>query len=565
MTSLDVREMLDLPNTAAPRPVKKQKNSILRSNLKGLQREVQSLGGDNPISIVPEVPLFKKRRLASRKPAVSWEMKPFKNSARTDGLVLRHWRRKLDSAAAGETSHADGEGASPPEPEMDDSMFAKFNVKINIPAYNNDQYESNLRNDEWSKEETDYLMGLATEFDLRWPVMWDRYEYEPGFTAKHTEHESQSLVPERKIRTLEDLKARYYFVAATMMAVHRPIQYMSQAEFNLHQLMTSFNPKQEKTRKEFAAAAMSRSAEERREEESLLIELKRIMTRSEKLNEERKELYARLEAPPSTSNVGIYTTSQGLQQLVQQLMNADKSKKRKSLLGPEGVSPSTGPSGQQQASDRRESSHRDSVGAPTKKGAIPNPSERRQLTPTEEALYGVSHHERLTGGPSFRHDKVTRQITSKSAVQAAKITNTLTELEIPARLVMPTQEVVAVYEGLLNSVNTLLDTRKLVDKLDGEIKLAQAQKAERERKERQERGEPSPEVEAEVKSGSDFEGDQDQLIADAREILEEDVKLEQSEKERSAASSTRAGSTMHKRSASVLSQLSDKSSKRQKK
>ncbi len=96
MASNDVRDVLNLPSEhTGPRPAKKQKTSSARPNLKGLAREVQNLGGDNPIAIVPEVSFFKKRRLAN-KPAAKWELRPFTNSAREDdgGLVLRHWRRK---------------------------------------------------------------------------------------------------------------------------------------------------------------------------------------------------------------------------------------------------------------------------------------------------------------------------------------------------------------------------------------------------------------------------------------------------------------------------------------
>jgi DNA methyltransferase 1-associated protein 1 len=573
MTSHDVRDMLDLPSAAGPRPAKKQKTVGPRPNLKGLQREVQSLGGDNPIAIVPEVPLFKKRRLVSRKPAAHWELKPFKNSARKDGLILKHWRRKAEAPPVASVEGADGESAeAKAEPEIDDSLFAKFNVQVNIPTYDDEQYEAHLKSEDWSKEETDYLMSLAQDFDLRWPVIWDRYDYQLIEEEREVaEDESEALFAIRKVRSIEDLKARYYEVAAKMMAILHPVQFMSQAEFSLHQLMTSFNPQQERLRKQFAEAAMSRSAEERREEESLLIELKRIMARSEKLNEERKELYARLESPPSTSNVGIYTTSQGLAQLLQQLMSANKSKQRKSLMGPDGVSPAAGPSGQQNLGlDRRESSHRESLSglngpsAANKKG--PSASERRKLSPEEESLYGVSHHERLTGGPSFRHDRVTRQITNKSAVQATKITNTLTELEVPTRLIMPTAEVTAQYELLLASINTLLDTKKVADKLDAEIKLAEAQKAEREKRERKEKGEPEEEANGDTNGDVDADADAEMADADGEEG-DDEVKMEQSEKEKSAAPSTRtAGSaSLHKRSASVLSQVSDKSTKRQKK
>ncbi|OBT50336.1 hypothetical protein VE04_08682 [Pseudogymnoascus sp. 24MN13] len=453
MTSLDVRDMLDLPNSAGPRPAKKQKLTNARPNLKGLQREVQSLGGDNPISIVPAVPQFKKRRLVSRKPAAKWELKPFKNSAREDDMTLKHWRRKVEVPPKQETQDGEGgEAAAEGEvkEEVDDSAFAKFNVQVNIPKY--DDEHARLR---------PQMASRLGPLRIRAPRL-----------AREARVEDGLLVPELKPRTLEDLKARYYDVAAKMMSVHRPVQFMSQVEFSLHQLMSSFNPVQEALRKRFAENAMSRSSEERREEESLLIELKRIMARAERLDEERKDLYARLDAPLSSSNVGVYTTSAGLQQLVQQLMNADKSKKRKSILGPEGT-PTAGAGAA--PVDRREE-HR-----PKKGGA--GPAERRKLSEEDQVVFGLLTHDRLQSGPQFRYDRIAKMVSSRSAVLASRITNVLTELEIPPRLVMPTLEVGTAFEALLGSINVLLDTRKASDKLDGEIKLAEAQKAEREKKE----------------------------------------------------------------------------------
>ena len=70
MSSSDLRDVLNLPDGSTEgRPSKKQRLSLPRPNLKGLAREVHNLGGDNPIAIVPQTTQFKKRRLASRKPA----------------------------------------------------------------------------------------------------------------------------------------------------------------------------------------------------------------------------------------------------------------------------------------------------------------------------------------------------------------------------------------------------------------------------------------------------------------------------------------------------------------
>ncbi|KAK8071122.1 SWR1-complex protein 4 [Apiospora hydei] len=519
MTSHDVREMLNLPNEGGgSRPAKKQKTSIARQNLKGLAREVQNLGGDNPIAIVPEISSFKKRRFGSRKPAARWEMRPFRNSAREDeSLILRHWRRKTDvqpPTAPQPDQQPNGQpdedkmdadnGESKPE-EMEDSSFAKFNVKVDVPQYSEDQYNSTLANKDWTKDETDYLMEAVRDYDLRWPIIWDRYDYQSKDGDASTDSNT-AVVQARKPRTLEDLKARYYEVAAKMMAVQRPVQYMNQAEYNLHEIMTSFKPEDETRRKKFAEAQMGRSKEEAREEESLLLEVRRILARTEKFNQERRELYNRLDYPTTetTQDLSTFKTSNGLHTLLQNLMTADKSKKRKSLMGtadgqstPASAGPSAQPGSTPLAEQRRESiaasasghghGRHDSTASttdarpekPTKKGA--QPPERRKLTEQEELTYGVSTHDRLPSGPTFRYDRINKILTTKSNAQHARITNTLNELDVPARLTMPTKAVVDQMEHLLINIQTLLDLKKLSDKFDAEIKLEKAKKAEKDK------------------------------------------------------------------------------------
>ncbi|KAK2056559.1 SWR1-complex protein 4 [Colletotrichum caudatum] len=531
MTSSDVRDVLNLPDShAGPRPAKKQKTSALRPNLKGLAREVQNLGGDNPIAIVPEISIFKKRRFASRKPATKWELKPFTNSARGDNgaLVLKHWKRKTPMveetvALGGDAEMKDAEGeqvASKPE----DSMFAKFNVEVDVPQYSEDQYQTNLQSDDWTKEETDYLLSLVRDFDLRWPIIWDRYDYVPeaiNGEASADGDESKAIIPVPKPRTMEDLKARYYEVAAKMMAVQKPVQYMTQPEYTLHELMANFNANQEKLRKEFANNALTRSKEEAKEEESLLLEIKRILARSDRFNEERRELYNRLDYPHTDQDISAFKSSAGLQTLLQNLMNADKSKKRKSLMAADGVSPSTPAAGQQTAAAASDSNanRRESIAAAAAAAAPPEkphkepPSsvaqtptaptggkkgqqqqERRKLSEAEMHVYGVTHHDRLSSGPTFRYEKINKLFTHKSNQQQLRIMNTLNELDIPPRLVMPTAPVTSQYELLLGAVNSLLDARKVTDKIDAEIKLELAKKAEREKLKQ-----PAPDSAAESK------------------------------------------------------------------
>jgi DNA methyltransferase 1-associated protein 1 len=614
MTSIDVRDVLNLPDHAAgPRPAKKQKTSTPRPNLKGLAREVQSLGGDNPIAIVPEVSVFKKRRFGSRKPAAKWELRQFKNSARADNgsLVLRHWRRKHESDVPPAEDQMHGvetqddpsaDNAKEKKEVVEDSMFAKFNVQVVVPQYSEDQYNSNLQNNDWTKDETDYLLEVVKDFDLRWPVIWDRYDYIPKIPAGEANGEdSTAVIPAPKSRTMEDLKARYYEVAAKMMAVQKPAQYMTRPEFELYEIMTNFRPEEERRRKEFAINTMARSMDEAREEESLLLEIKRILARTERFNEERRELYQRLDYPHTDQDISAYKSSAGLQTLLQTLMTVDKSKKRKSLAGAEGgagPTPTTGsfinahaahhpssdgPGNRRESIAASASGHfrRDSLVSVTpatpadptptsaadkkKKGAAAQ-VERRKLNDQEELIYGVSHHDRLTSGPTFRYEKINKLYGHKSGQQQLRITNLLSELDVPSRLIMPTALVTAEFEKLWGAVTALVDMRKVSDKIEAEIKLEEARKVERERARGVLGGGDG--VPKAVPDSQESAGDNGEQHVAGQEVPTVNIKDEDggAAGDRGKEKGARPGSSgAHKRSASVLSVTSDKSAKRQKK
>ncbi|KAI9900268.1 hypothetical protein N3K66_004530 [Trichothecium roseum] len=646
MSSSDVRDVLNLPDGAAAsaaaaegRPTKKQRLSLQRPNLKGLAREVHNLGGDNPIAIVPQTTQFKKRRLASRKPAARWELKAFRNSARADeSLVLRHWRRadlkpddgqpalrdavvtpgmmeqqhqqhqhqhqQQEGQAGNEKKEEEGDRPIKME-EIEDSSFAKFNVQVPVPQYSDDQYQQTLQNDGWTKQETDYLMELCKDYDLRWPLIWDRYEWNPPAMNGETNEdgdETKAIVPTSQARSMEALKARYYEVAAKMMVVQKPVQYMTSQEFALHELMAHFNPAQEKARKDFATTSLSRSRDEAREEESLLLEVKRILARSDRFNEERKELYDRLDYPHADTDISSFKSSTGLQTLLANLMNIDKSRKRRPIMGPDGNSPN--PAANQAAAppepqSRRESTaastgRRDSTSVPTpapaatKKGEKQQqqqqqqqqqPTERKKLTEQEEAIYGVTHHDRLGSGPTFRTEKINKLFSHKSNQQQMRINNALNELDVPAKLAMPTAATTQQYEQLLVAVNSLLDARKVTDKLDAEIKLEQAKKAEREKAlappvaEEDDKKAEGEKGEAPDEAGEPAKADK----AEASKPAEEKSSSEEGNKAESGGNAEakgeedkgkddkESGNPGNKRSASVLSSVSDKSAKRQKK
>ncbi|KAK4042605.1 hypothetical protein C8A01DRAFT_13769 [Parachaetomium inaequale] len=645
MASHDLRDVLNLPSdaSAAPRPSKKQKTGGPRPNLKGLAREVQNLGGDNPIAIVPDVSFFKKRRFASRKPATRWELKAFTNSARGDDgtLVLRHWKRKTEHGAPPEPMQngeprptEDGVDGESKDDKPEDSSFAKFNVRVPVPQYNEDQYRANLQSNDWTREETDYLLELAQDFDLRWAIIWDRYEFIPKPPQEEEANgTSTAVVPAQKARTMEDLKARYYEVAAKMMAVQKPAQYMTRPEFELYEIMQNFNAEQERKRKEFALNTMARSKDEAREEESLLLEIKRILARTERFNEERRELYNRLDYPATDSDINSFKSSAGLQALLQNLMSTDKSKKRKSILGPngDGISPGgavPGSATSEAGPNRRESiaaapsNRRDSDVRGGRASAEPTPTsattaggsaaaaaaaaaankkkggassaaaaaaaaaqpERRKLTAHEEGIYGVSYHDRLGSGPTFRYERINKLYSHKSGQQQLRMTNALAELDVPPRLVMPTAAVTAQFETLWSAVTALVDMRKLSDKLEGEIKLEEAKRMERDRA----RGVLGADgegggEEGEGDAGNEKEGGGESVgegqtsssggaeggpSSGGEKVAAGGIKEEPGTEKDKAGGGARPGSSAggtHKRSASVLSAASDKSAKRQKK
>lgn len=508
---------------------------------------------------------------------------PFTNGARSDDLILRHWQRQQEPAKApaleepememDEKKEQEGDEEAP-KPSEQEYPFAKYNIKARVPIrYSDEDYNRHLKNDEWSRQETDYLMDLAEEYDLRWVVIADRYDFQPQ--PVDAEANANALVPARRYRTMEQIKSRYYFVAATMLALEHPPSEMSEAEFELHEKMLKFEPDRERVRKELASLQLNRTADEVREEGILLEELKRITANEQNFIAERRELYSRLEVPISVGNTAMYQSSQGLSQLLSTLLQADKSKKRRSLLGPEGAA-APSPAGQTPAptgpvSARDTRADTPSAAAPTapnKKSAAASkqetqPQPLKTLTPAEEAKYGVQHHDRLTPSVQFRSDRAQKLTQAKSNVQSQKLAAALAELEVPLRLVMPTERVCKDFEKLIHSVNLLLDARKTSERVESEIRVLEAAREERERKELEAKG--MTQVKTEVDNDASDpsaapvagqEGD-DPAAAAVVEGVEGDGSgnaNEQAAKEQN-----------NKRSASVLSNGSDKSAKRQKK
>ncbi|KAF8742882.1 SANT/Myb-like domain of DAMP1, partial [Rhizoctonia solani] len=268
-SSADVRDILSLPASSSGLMPAAKKIVASGPSRKpdGISREVYALIGDNSPTLVQNyaAPKLKQKPTFGRsqaekpkeeeKPATKWEWREFSNGARTDGLKLKHWTK-----------------ISPEEETNSTYQFEKYNVTPTIYTYSTDEYNKLLQDPDWSREETDYLFQIAREYDVRFFVMYDRYEFPGG-----------------KERTLEqDLKHRYYGVCRKLLR-HRP---WGGEEATKSQLLGSFSfdKDRETTRKEYLKGLFNRTPAQIAEEEALYIEMKRLQQNEARFARDREEI-----------------------------------------------------------------------------------------------------------------------------------------------------------------------------------------------------------------------------------------------------------------------------------
>lgn len=392
-------------------PSKKFKAEARRQD--GMQRELYALLGENtpPIAVAPDNKF--KNTPNWRQKVTPWTKAKFKNRARDDDLQLSHWVRGL-----------------PDEDEV--YRFSRYNTKLNIPEWTNDDYAL-FKSDSWTLEETRYLFDLAKKYDLKWFVVHDRYSY--------------------STRSIEDLKERYYEVCSALL---KKDPNLSPADQDLLTQM-QYSKASELERKAHLEHLLSRTPAEVAEEEALILESRRLESQAERLLAERNEIINLLETPQATASIQNYQTSQGLAQLHQQLL-AEKSRKPK-----------------------------EPVRKDYNKSGIANLILQKRLSAKEELAFGVSYSDRLTPGVYLRSQKLSTM--KQSAAQ--KTRSVLQELGISVRPVMPTAKVCAKFESLQHSISLLLETKKVQDRLETEIAILKKKDAP---EGLQEPAEPAPEV-----------------------------------------------------------------------
>jgi DNA methyltransferase 1-associated protein 1 len=140
------------------------------------------------------------------------------------------------------------------EMQYSEYPYAKFNIQIDRITYSDEEYEQLFQSDRWSRSETDALMSLCHKFDLRWPVIVDRYSLQPP-------------------RTCEDMQERYYSVQAMLRARRTGT---TDIMARTSEASTAFDVCQERTRRHQLDLQFHKSKEDEAEEADLMKELKTL-------------------------------------------------------------------------------------------------------------------------------------------------------------------------------------------------------------------------------------------------------------------------------------------------
>lgn len=498
MSSSDVFDVLNIrPKSTngepTPQPATPAATAVKQKPITGIQRELYSLLGENESPIVLQPQLnnrFKERFTGKPSP---WTQVDFIANEKYP-VKLKHWLKGSKELLGNEVQL---------------STYSKFDQQLTLPSFTHEEYseftgkDQNIEdNDEWSYDEVKYLFDLCRKYDLRWPIINDRYQFE----IKKTGEESKFIQ-----RSIEEIKNKFYQISKKYMLYKDP------KDPNIESLNYDMNKELE--RKLYLERLLSRTAAEIAEEEALIIESKKFEMSAKKTLNERESLLRLLDSPNSDQNVSQYLTSQGISQLYNNLLN-DKSKKRKNDSNiPENPWMKQQQQFAQQkqqlqqlhekrhsevpntdSSSNNNSNDKLTVGTvtPNKTNTINNNSaddeslntrktkkQRQELQSSlkkrQEAEYAenlvknfsddekkqlgvICHGEKLQPGVYLRS---TKNLTFKPALQN-KILTVLQELNLPLRPAMPTYDVLKKQEELLRHIVTLLEFKKKLDRFNAE-------------------------------------------------------------------------------------------------
>ncbi|EGG02790.1 uncharacterized protein MELLADRAFT_117485 [Melampsora larici-populina 98AG31] len=403
-----------------------------------MEQDLFKLIGNNSASLTLET-LKHIQNKSKPSPSTSastakWNLIDIANPARKVQLKVKHWVR------------SDKPSVSP---------FSKFNTSSNLYTYSTEEYYHYLRDDDWTKEETDYLFSLLKDYDLRFPVISDRYDFLGSS------------------RSIDDLKSRYYSICQKLI-LNRPSNSSGEPldEMSKKQLIQSyhFDKNREIERKKQVKRLMNRSLNQIQEENFLYIETRRFEQSVEKRNQERHELMELIGGLPFE----IYNQLKQWPEVDtnnQDESNANETNKSNTLQENNSTKHKTNKSNKTQ-----DQSFEDLSVDPVEQL---NPTDATHISrdtsnDAKNCIYRFNH------ALPYHHPSVTLRSSRihqpKSAAYATRINSILTELEIPINistpkpLIMATRENVESYTSLLGSANKLSELKRHVDKVESDLR-----------------------------------------------------------------------------------------------
>jgi DNA methyltransferase 1-associated protein 1 len=244
-------DVMDILERGTPAPKKKRlSNDRMRRELYAL---LSSDGKDAPpIMTTSAVGGYKQNRINfGQRKVRSWKWMQFNPGRKDSNFSLYHWRRSAD------------EGKEYP--------FASFAKTLTLPTFTASVYQQRLQCDDWSREESEHLFHLCARFDLRFPIIVDRWD-RSRFRA----------------RTIEDVKKRYYDICNAL-----------EPNEGRHRV---FDAEHERKRKEQLMKLYNRTAEQVEEEQRLLEELRKIEMRKKEREKKTQDLQKLIIAADTTKS-----------------------------------------------------------------------------------------------------------------------------------------------------------------------------------------------------------------------------------------------------------------------
>lgn len=429
-----------------------------------------------------------------------WVQGAFRNPARSDQLALRHWipaaeqrqveqlrqqqqqqqggQRNVDDAV---TADADASSWSPPRAYR----FADLNTSSGVYNYSNDEYHQHLRDEDWTKEETDHLMDLCSAYDLRFVIIADRFNW-PG-----------------RERSMEDLKARYYAICRRLIRSRISTQDVEQRQQLL--LTYSFDRNREVDRKKHVARLFSRTPQQLAEEEALYIEARRLEQNENKFATEREELLRLLggwERTPNIHGESVAAAGAGVGLVAEPAVDdeaARRSRKRRASEEAVGAGGLAAAAAQQGASNAPGAG----AGAAAGAGAVLTAKQKAELkTQQFDETHNITRFDpqaaastpskppypHLMGTPSTyppvapatshaashgAYLRSQRMLTPRSNL-LLKTQEVLAELEPPVslRMTFPTRTNCEKWEGVVGAVTSGLEMKRQLDRVQSELRIA---------------------------------------------------------------------------------------------